>query len=135
MAEGGKGKKVRILTPGEKTEFEQGEGPADSGQKEAQQLGRGASKRDLAAEALQNDHDRSELFRGVFEKLVIALVCFLGVGFTILAVVWGINIILGPWAWLTDDQMHDLQGILTGGLLLGLVGDHVKRRTTHNLTG
>lgn len=121
-------KRVRILTADEKAELEQADGNADSGQKEAQQLGRGANKRDLAAEALQNDHDRSEWFRNIFEKMVIALIIFVIFGFITLATVWGVNIVMGPSKWLTDDQMHDLQGILTGGLIIGLVSDHVKRR-------
>ena len=82
-------KRVRILTADEKAELEQADGNADSGQKEAQQLGRGANKRDLAAEALQNDHDRSEWFRNIFEKMVIVLIVFVIFGFIILAAVWG----------------------------------------------
>lgn len=128
MAGEGDEKRVRLLTPDEKAEFEQAEGSADLGQKEAQQLGRGANKRDLAAEAVQNDHDRSEWFRNIFEKTVISLIVFVVAGFGILTVVWGVNIALGPMKWLTDDQMHDLQGVLTGALIIGLVSDHVKRR-------
>ena len=60
--------------------------------------------------------------------MVIVLIVFVIFGFIILAAVWGVNIVMGPSKWLTDDQMHDLQGILTGGLIIGLVSDHVKRR-------
>ena len=86
----------------------------------------------MAREANEADHDRSEFFRNSFERLVVQLVVFVAWGFMGLALLWGTNIMLGRYAWLTEEQMRDLQAILTGGLILGLVGDHVKRRTALN---
>ena len=125
-------KTIPRLSEDAKADLEQTSGDQDTAQREAQQLGRNADKRDLAREANEADHDRSEFFRNSFERLVVQLVVFVAWGFMGLALLWGTNIMLGRYAWLTEEQMRDLQGILTGGLILGLVGDHVKRRTALN---
>lgn len=118
------------------------EGPSPSGgledaaAQEAKQLSSGRSVRDIRREAEESDHDRSENFRDHFEKAIIFMMWVVMLGFLGLALVWAINMCIHTdLRWLTEDQMHDLQGVLTGGLLIGLVGDHVKRRMNLNQIG
>ena len=98
---------------------------------EARQLSSGLSARDLKRESEESDHDRSEKFRNHFENAIIVMMWVVVFGFLALAAVWAINMGLPEKArWLSKDQMHDLQGVLTGGLLIGLVSEHVKKRVS-----
>ncbi len=119
-------KKIAVLSAAQKAVLEKKKG--DDGTLEALAVKRNKYSRDLAAEALANDHDRSEWFRFTFEIVVIVLIVAVALGFIVLAGTWCLNIILGPKMWLTESQMRDLQGILTGALIIGLVSDHIKRR-------
>lgn len=108
----------------------------DTATAEARQFNSGLSERDVRREALESDHDRSEKFRNHFELAIIGMMWVVVTGFLILALVWAFNIGLpSKYRWLDKDQIHDLQGILTGGLLIGLIGDHVKRRMNLNQIG
>ena len=112
------------------------DGSEDAASAEAKQLGSGKSVRDIRREAEESDHDRTEHFRDQFEKAIIFMMWVVMLGFLGLALVWAINMCLHEdLRWLDEDQMHDLQGVLTGGLLIGLVGDHVKRRMNLNQVG
>lgn len=103
----------------------------DASAAEARQLSSGRSARDLKRESEESDHDRSEKFRNHFERAMIFLMWIVVIGFLGLAAVWAINMALPEKVrWLDNDQIHDLQGILTGGLLIGLVSEHVKRRVS-----
>lgn len=47
--------------------------------------------------------------------------------FCVFGVVWAFHMVT-PWGWLRQDQLDKIQGLLTGGVIFGLVADHVKKR-------
>ena len=87
-----------------------------------------ASEDDWKKDAAKREHARTQRFRDHFDLMVVCSMWVLVVGFWILAAAWASNIALGPMAWLKEDQINDLQGILTGGLLLGFLTKHIERR-------
>lgn len=87
-----------------------------------------ASEGDWKKDAAKREHDRTQRFRDHFDKMVVCSMWVIVSGFWLLAAVWASNIILGPFAWLDKDQIHGLQGVITGGLLLGLLTKHIERR-------
>lgn len=102
-------------------------GEADLGQEEALSLGRGLSKRDLAKEADEAEHDRSERFRDHFERVAI---CGLYTGAIALlagAGVWFWHIVT-PWHFLNSDQLAHLQNLVTGGVLVSVGTSYMKKR-------
>lgn len=103
------------------------EGAPDLGLEEAVSLGRGLSKRDLAKEADEAEHDRSERFRNHFERVAIwglylgALALLAGSG------VWFWHIVT-PWHFLEPDQLSHLQNLVTGGVLVSVGTNYMKKR-------
>jgi hypothetical protein len=104
------------------------EGVPDSGSLEAQSLSRGLTLRDLRREADEREYDRSQLFKANFE--IMAIIAFWVLFFVFLAVglVWALHLITPQWGWLGHDQIDNLQGLLTGGVIAGILADHVRRR-------
>lgn len=87
-----------------------------------------ASEGDWKKDAAKQEHHRTQRFRDHFDRMVVGTMWVIVVGFWLLAIIWGINLIAGSHAWLDKDQMYNLQGLLTGGLLLGLLTKHIERR-------
>lgn len=102
-------------------------GEVDQGQEEAFSLGRGLSKRDLRKEADEAEHDRSERFRDHFERVAVgglyvgALALLAGAG------VWFWHIITA-WHFLDPDQLSHLQNLVTGGVLVSVGTNYMKKR-------
>lgn len=99
----------------------------DLGSAEALSLGRGLPVRDLKREADESDHDRNERFKGHFDLIgIIAL--YIGAGAILLAAgVWFWHI-LTPCPFLTDEQLKQLQNLLTGGVLVSAGTTYLKKR-------
>jgi hypothetical protein len=138
---GGEASERKRIPKGAPTaEVERAGGRSDSrADKEAQQIGSGASIPDLEGEAKANEHRRNQKFRDHAETLFIILLYALFSGFLVLALVWILHMILPDAAgaagcapllhgWLTRDQLDDISGILAGGIIAGLVADHFKKR-------
>jgi hypothetical protein len=114
------------------------ESDIDNGTREAAQLGSGAPIKDLEREAKENEHRRSQQFKDHFELLSIIMLDVLFAGFILLAAVWVVHLVLPDhkvvgWApfihgWLSKDQLDHISGVLTTGVIAGLVADHFKRR-------
>lgn len=124
--EGGAGGSVPGLTPGELALLagEIGTGASH----EYALFAEAATEEDWKKDAARREHARTQRFRDHFDLMVVASMWVLISGFWVLAAVWALNVALGPVAWLKDDQVNDLQGILTGGLLLGFLTKHIERR-------
>ena len=101
----------------------------DQSNKELQQLSSGKALDDLRNEALKAEHKRSERFRNLFEVLMCAAVVIAFVGVAAFGFVWLWHM-LAPnrYHWLTDTQVEHIQTIFTGGVLAGLLSDHLRRR-------
>jgi len=96
---------------------------------EAAQFASGKSGREIAREAEEAEHDRAERFRGHFEIISIILIWVLAIGFILIGLAWLFHI-LGPAdrRWLEEDRVDDLRGLLTGGLIVGVLTDHLRKR-------
>jgi len=88
----------------------------------------GAPVGEWKKDADEREHKRNQKFRDAFEDLIIFVVKWTVRGFMAMALVWALNIALGRWSWLNEDQMRDLKDLLAGGLIIALVSDHIKRR-------
>jgi hypothetical protein len=102
-------------------------GEPDLGQEEALSLGRGLSKRDLAKEADEAEHDRSERFRNHFER-VATWGLYIGALVILLAVIAWFWHIITPWHFLDPDQLSHLQNLVTGGVLVSVGTNYMKKR-------
>lgn len=130
----------RVIPPGavevEKARVDVGDD--DLATKEAALLSRGRKERDLKGEAEEKEHDRAQHFKDHFEFLSIIMLDVLFAGFILLAAAWVAHLILPDhkvdgWApfihgWLSKDQLDHISGVLTTGVIAGLVADHFKRR-------
>jgi hypothetical protein len=96
---------------------------------EARQLSSGRSLDDLKKESLQREHDRTEDFRDIFDGLVKLGMSIAFLGIIALGVIWVWHLITPEsWQWLSHEQIDHIQGMITGGVLAAVVGDHFKRR-------
>lgn len=102
-------------------------GEHDLGQEEALSLGRGLSKRDLAKEANEAEHDRSERFRNHFERIATWGLYLGAIAILAAAGVWFWHIIT-PWHFLEPDQLSHLQNLVTGGVLVSVGTNYMKKR-------
>ena len=97
--------------------------------KEAAQLFTGKSAEELAKEAAENEHGRTERFRDQFESMAI---CALWVAFSILifmVITWAAHILLpGVFHWLSDEQLAKVQNLVTGGVVASLAAGHLRKR-------
>lgn len=118
-------------------EVERAGNPADGrADKETQQIGSGASIPDLEGEARANEHRRNQKFRDHFELIFLLLLYALFACFIVLGAVWVLHMVLPekaatswrPHGWLSKEQLDNISGLLAGGVIAGLVADHVKRR-------
>lgn len=117
MGEGDNLKKIPRPSP-------PGEGD-DLAERESQAL---SNERDLEKEATERDHDRQQQLKdyllaiikiGIF---VIAMLLILGV------VIWGYHLITPQsWHWLTENQLVEIQKLMTSALLAIVISDYAKK--------
>lgn len=100
----------------------------DSGSLEAKLLSRGLKARDLRKEAEEADHERGEVFKDHFERMALFTVWGVFVVFMLLGVTWTVHTLIPPWRWLLPQEVGGVQNLLTGGIIAGLIADHVRRR-------
>lgn len=83
----------------------------------------------MAREAEVAEHKRTEKFRQHFERIALGFLYGLAVGLIIIGAAWLYHLVTPYcWHWLTADQLDDLQGLLTGGLIVGILTDHFRKR-------
>lgn len=96
---------------------------------EAKQIGSGRSVEELAQDAAEQEHGRTQRFREAVERVAILGIYAGALGILILAGTWLINIVLPlDERWLEPEDLAHIQTILTAGVLVGAVGGHFKRR-------
>lgn len=97
--------------------------------KEAQQLSSGRSGEELKEDAERREHARNQGFRDLFEKLVKAGMLGAFGAIMFMGAVWVWHLITPEnWQWLSEQQIDHIQGMVTGGVIAVVVGDHFKRR-------
>lgn len=102
---------------------------ADSASLEAITLSGGLSRGELEKQALFAEHGRNEKFRNHFENLAIIALWLSAVVIAACGLIWLAHMVLPEkWRWLAKDDVSHLQSIVTAGLLVGVIGNHFKKR-------
>lgn len=96
---------------------------------EAKQLGSGLSSDEIQRQAEEAEAGRTERFRDHYENLAIVTLYIVWGALIIIGLAWLYHLIASPsWPRLPDEQVNQLQNIVTGGVLAGLAGGHLKKR-------
>lgn len=98
---------------------------------EAELLSRNATPEELQSDADRREHDRNQRFRHHFELIAICALWAAATAVTGVGAVWLWH--MGAplsWRWLSGEDVSHLQSIMTAGLLVGVVGNHFKKRMT-----
>lgn len=96
---------------------------------ELEQLSRNATPEELQREAQRNEHDRNQRFRGHFENIAICALWAAAVAITLVGGIWLWHMAAPiKWRWLSGEDVSHLQSIVTAGLLVGVIGNHFKKR-------
>ncbi len=99
------------------------------GTAESKQLSSGKSANEIKTEAEQAEADRTEKFRNHFECLAIITLYIVWVSIVIVGLTWLYHLIAPPcWPRLPDEQVGNIQAIVTGGIIAGIAGGHMKKR-------
>jgi hypothetical protein len=101
----------------------------EGGTKEARQIALGLSEDQLRRLAAEGEHNRNEKFRDHFEKIALCTL-WLAWGLIVLVALAWLYHLMTPvgWHWLDDDHVSKLQTLVTGGVIAGIAGGHIKRR-------
>jgi hypothetical protein len=124
----------QIVVPGPTAEDDKILDPAlaeasDSGTQEAVLLSRGKTARELKKEAEQKDHDRSQTFKDHFETISLIYLWLAAFALLLAAGTWIWHLIApDTWHFLKSEQQTKLQSFLTGGIIVGVVSGHLKKR-------
>ena len=99
------------------------------GAKEAKQLSSGKSANELREEAEKAEADRTEAFRNHFERLAILSLYVIWFAIIIVGLTWLYHLIAPPfWPHLPEEQVNNIQAIVTGGVIAGIASGHMKKR-------
>lgn len=84
---------------------------------------------EIQQRAAAHEHDRNERFRDAFELIAICVINLGYLALSTLALVWALHLVLPKDArWLSPEDLTHLQTLLTAGILVGVVGNHFKKR-------
>lgn len=99
------------------------------GSAEAKFLSQGKSQEQLELDAAEAEARRTEAFRDHFERLAIVSLYIVWFAIVLIGLAWLYHLLAPPtWSRLPDEQAGHLQSIVTGGLIAGIAGGHVKKR-------
>ncbi|MGN6124803.1 MAG: hypothetical protein ACTHOJ_17805 [Sphingomonas oligoaromativorans] len=103
--------------------------PLDAAQQEAADFSSGKSRDELAEEAFRGEHRRNEKFRNHFEVMAICALWITAFAVTGIGSVWLLHMVLpAKYRWLSSEDLSHIQSIVTAGLLVGVIGNHFKKR-------
>jgi len=96
---------------------------------ESKQFGSGKTEEQLKKETRENEHNRTERFRGHFNSITIMALWAMAIGVLAFALTWSLHVILPEnFHWLTTEQVARIQNVFTGGVLAGLIADQFRKR-------
>lgn len=96
---------------------------------EAKQLASGLPANELKKRADENEANRTENFRDHFEGLAICTLYMVWIVLIVIGAAWVYHLLAPPtWPRLPDEQVKQLQSVVTGGILAGIAGGHLKKR-------
>lgn len=97
--------------------------------REARQLSQGKTGEQIAHEAAEAEAARTEKFRDHFERLAIVSLYLVWGGISLVALTWLYHLVAPPcWPRLPEDQVKNIQAVVTGGVIAGIAGGHMKKR-------
>jgi hypothetical protein len=97
--------------------------------KENELLSENLSPDELAKQAQRAEHGRSQRFKNHFELMAIGALWLSAGAIAIIGAIWIAHMIFpAKWRWLTTEDISHLQSIATAGLLVGVIGNHFKKR-------
>lgn len=138
------------LSPDEAAALAVGESSNDAAVQEARQFATGEPANVFKKKAEENEADRTEKFRDHFERVSIWAMYSLFVTMFILGAIWLLHMVLPESCstrcnlmagvfqmppicrWLSPEQVVVIQDILTGGLIAGLLAEHIRKRLGPN---
>lgn len=104
-------------------------GSDSKAQKEADQFGSKRTPEQLASDAAELEHGRTQRFRDAFEHMAIGALIVGCVTILVLAVIWALHLVMPPrMRWLSSEDLTHIQTLLTAGVLVGVVSSHFKKR-------
>lgn len=96
---------------------------------EEESLSQKATPEELKRDADRQEHDRNQRFRHHFELIAIGALYLGATAISGVGGVWLWHMAAPPsWRWLTGEDISHLQSIMTAGLLVGVIGNHFKKR-------
>lgn len=121
---------IPAIPPAEARAAEQVGGAASSlAWKENELLSENLSPDELAQQARHAEHGRSQRFKNHFEWMAIGALWLSALAIALVGGVWILHMILpAKYRWLTIEDISHLQSIATAGLLVGVIGNHFKKR-------
>lgn len=101
----------------------------DFGQSEVENLSSRRSKKQLSEDAEASEHRRSENFRDHFERLAVIGLWIAALTLGAISIAWVAHMVLpAKWRWLKSEDLTHIQSLVTTGLLVGVIGNHFKKR-------
>ncbi|MDE0697140.1 MAG: hypothetical protein OXH76_15055 [Boseongicola sp.] len=96
---------------------------------EALQFSSGKTAKEIEDEAREKEAARQEKFRDHFENIAIASLYLVWVVICLVGLVWVYHLV-SPESWprLPEKRIDTIQAILTGGVVFGVAGQHLKKR-------
>lgn len=101
----------------------------DTAREESKKLSGALTAKQIKKTAKENESKRSEVFRNHFGRVAIWALYLVFFALGLIGVIWLWHLLTPQsWRWLSDEQIHTLQAIITGGLLVGMANRHVRKR-------
>jgi hypothetical protein len=96
---------------------------------EEELLSRNATAEELEREAAELEHNRNQRFRHHFELISIVALWVAAIAIAGVGGVWLWHMAAPEGSrWLKGEDVSHLQSIMTAGLLVGVIGNHFKKR-------
>lgn len=96
---------------------------------EARQIASGLPADELARQARELEHGRTQRFRNHFEILIIGGMYSFAITLAVIGATWLWHLITPEQLhWLKSDALAHVQNIFTGGILAGVIAEHFKKR-------
>lgn len=98
-------------------------------QAEDESFSQGLTPEELERDAARREHGRNQRFRSNFENLAIVAMWILAIFVLAVGAVWLWHLVApSSRRWLSVEDVSHLQSVVTAGLLVGVVGNHFKKR-------
>lgn len=92
---------------------------------ESQALG---NARDLDKEAVERDHDRQQNLKDLLLRIIKIGIIVVAVLLIVGVIIWGYHLVMpSKWRWLTEDELGEIQKLMSSALLAVLVSDYAKK--------